>query len=189
MKNKQMRKQILLAVPIIIGILVVIFFSLMRVTNVFEEEEENIITSSTLTDTIDISELSASQFTYNGIAEIKEGKRGKVTCYIRYNAKVKAGIDMKKVKWEIDEERKTVKPILPSITVNTSTIDDKTLSFIPEDTTVELNTILTACEKDSEKEAMESDELLKTAEDNLKSIIEGLLEPVITPQGYKVIWE
>ena len=188
MKRKQMKKQILTSIPIMIGIVLLILFIYIRFSNASEKGKEKILTSSTLTDTIDISELSASQFTYNGIAEVKEGKKGKIKCYVRYNAKVKAGIDMKDVKWEIDNDKKTIKPILPPIEINTSAVDDSEFSFIPEDTSVELNTILTVCEKDSEREAMESKELLKSAEDNLKSIIEGLLKPVITPQGYKVIW-
>ena len=155
--------------------------------NAFDRGDESIIASSTLTDAIDISDLSTAQFTYNGIAEVYEGEA--VKCHIRYNTKVKAGIDMKEVDFEIDEEKMTVKPVLPEIKITVNSVDEKTLSFIPKNTTIEIKEALTVCKNDAAKEAKESSELLESAEDNLKSIIEALLYPVLTPQGYQIVWE
>ena len=45
-------------------------------------------------------------------------KRQEVECYIAYNANVKVGIQMEDVKFDIDEDKKTVTPVLPEITVN-----------------------------------------------------------------------
>lgn len=153
------------------------------------QEEPTIVTSSTLTDAIDISELSTAQFTYNGVAELyRDENKQKVECHIRYNATIKAGIDMDSVKWEIDETNKTVTPILPEIKITANPVDEKTLSFIPSNPKAELSTILRVCKEDAEREAMESSELVETAEENLKSIIEGLLYPILSPQGYSIVW-
>lgn len=183
-------KNLLLNIPLILGIILLLFVGLSRVLGVFDKGEETIITSSTLVDAIDISELSTSQFIYNGIAEMftDEEKKERL-CYVRYNAKVKAGIDMKKVEFDVDEENKTVRPILPEIEIKSNTVDEKALSFLPEKVTVELKDVLVCCEEDVEHEAMESQELLDTAEENLQSIIQALIEPIIVPQGYRIIWD
>ncbi len=180
---------LLIYILVIIDIILIIVFA-RRFLGAFYEEEPQVITSSTLTNAIDISELSTSQFTYNGIAELyKDESHQKIMCYIRYNATIKAGIDMKDVKFDVDEASKTVTVTLPSIKITSSPVDEKTLSFIPSNPKAELSTILTTCKEDAEREASESGELLDAAEENLKSIIEGLLTPILSPQGYKIIWK
>lgn len=185
-----MKKKLLLKAPILLGIVLIVLFGVTRVSGVLDKGTTTTITSSTLTNAIDISELSTAQFTYNGIAEkYKDEKKQNVECHIRYNAKVKAGIDMKDVEFDIDEKNKTVKPILPDIKITSNIADEKTLSFIPEGTSIELKDALLICNDDAKNEALKSQELITSAEENLKSIIEGLLYPIINPQGYKVVWE
>ena len=190
MKKERMTKKLIMVVPILIGIILIILFTSVRVLKPFEKGEEKTITSSTLMETINISYLSTAQFTYNGIAEIyKDEEKKKVKCYIRYNAKVKAGIDMSNVDFKIDYENMTVRPILPEVKITANPVDETTLSFIPADTTIELSEALIACKEDAEREALESSELLESAEENVKSIIEALLYPVLTPQGYTITWK
>mgnify|MGYP001021140490 CR=1 FL=1 len=182
-------KKLLLGLPLIIGG-AALCLAIVYALGGFNSGEGKIITSLTLTEAIDISELSTAQFTYNGIAEIyKDEKQEKVACYILYNAKVKAGIDMSDVRFEIDDEAMTVRPILPEITITSNPVDEKSLSFIPADTTVEISKALIVCKEDSQREAAASPELLETAEKNLKSIIEALLYPILTPQGYSIVWD
>lgn len=65
------------------------------------------ITSAQLEDSIDIGTLSVAEFTYNGIAEKhNEKNHDKTDCYILYNSKVKTGIDVKDIKFDIDEKEK-----------------------------------------------------------------------------------
>lgn len=170
-------------------VIVVIAFAFRFSSDGMAKEEPVIITSSTLTNAIDISELSTAQFTYNGIAELYKGEdKQKVICHVRYNATIKAGIDMGDVKWEINEANKTVTPTLPEIKITANPVDEKALSFIPSNPKAELNEILKACSEDAEREALGSNELVKAAEENLKSIIEGLLYPILSPQGYTIVW-
>ena len=183
-------KRLLIVLPILLGILLFLFLIAARAIGVFHKGETHIITSSTLTDAIDISELSTAQFTYNGIAELyKDEAKQKLKCYIRYSTKVKAGIDMSEVTFAIDDEAMTVRPILPEITITANTVDDSALSFIPENAKVEVSEALIACKEDAETEAMESSELFESAEDNLKSIIEALLYPILAPEGYTIVWD
>ena len=43
--------------------------------------------------------------------------------------------------------------------------------------------------EDAEREAKESGALKETAEENANSIIEGLLDPILESQKYKLVWE
>lgn len=184
-----MKKKLLLYAPIIIGAVLVTIFGFARLSGAINLGEEKILVRSTLIDAIDITELSSSQFTYNGIAEIyKNKKSSKVDCYVSYKAKVKAGIDMNDVDFDIDNEKKTVKPILPDIQITANLVEDESLSFIPDDTKKDLKDILTACKEDASKEASKSKELIESAEENIKSIIEALLYPVLDANGYTIIW-
>ena len=172
---------------IIVIISIVVFIA--KGIGVFDKKEKKIITSSTLTKTIDIAELSSAQFVYNGIAEIYEDEeKSDIKCHVRYNATVKAGIDMESVDWEINNDAKTIKPILPEIHITSNTVDEKTLSFIPENSDIELQEALIACQEDALTESKQSPELLNLAEENLKSVIEALLLPIASPD-YKIIWD
>lgn len=183
-------KKILLKIPIFVGIVLILFMGASRAFKIFDKSEEKIMTSSTLMKAIDISELSTAEFTYNGIAEMFEDEEKEDhLCYIRYSAKIKAGIDMKKVKFEIDEKNKTVRPILPKIEINSNPIDENSLSFLPADVTIELKDALVCCKEDAKQKAMGSQELLDSAEDNLQSIIQALLYPILDSQGYRIIWD
>ncbi|MGB4661749.1 MAG: DUF4230 domain-containing protein [Mobilitalea sp.] len=183
-------KKIITYIPFLIGLIAMVSIIGAKQISLFDKGEVMIITSSTLTDAIDISNLSTAQFTYNGIAEVyKDDKKSKIKCYIRYNATVKAGIDMNSVIFDIDDNNKTVKPILPEINITSNTVDEKSLSFIPNDADMNLKDALIACQNDALSESKESSELLVSAEDNLKSIIEALLLPIVTPQEYTIIWD
>lgn len=143
----------------------------------------NIITSSELTDIIDISELSTAEFKYNGIAE-KKNKKGKIWCRICYSAIVKAGIDLKKVKIDVDNEKKIIIISLPKIGINVSMVDDQSMTVLPSDANIEIDEMLKCCMNDAEKEASSSKTLKDTAYDNLISSIKGLLFPIIKGKNY-----
>lgn len=152
--------------------------------------KEHVITSSQLEKAIDISDLSTAEFVYNGIADkYSEQNPEEIACHIAYASTVKVGIALDQVTFTIDEEKKTVTPVLPEITVNTVTVDPDSLSFIPQNPDVELKDIMTVCKEDALKEASESKELYQTAEENLQSAIEALLSPILKNAGYTMQWE
>lgn len=147
-------------------------------------EKEDVITSAQLEKAIDISQLSTAEFVYNGIAEkYNEEHPERVDCYIAYNASVKVGIQMEDVTFEIQEEEKTVTPVLPDITVQIATLDENSLSYIPKNPDVPLKDMLILCKEDAIREAGESEKLYETAEENLKMVMEALLSPVLENAG------
>ena len=153
-------------------------------------EKEDVITSAQLEKAIDISQLSTAEFVYNGIAEkYNEKHPERVDCYIAYNASVKVGIQMEDVTFEIQEEEKTVTPVLPEITVQIATLDEDSLSYIPKNPDVPLKDMLILCKEDAVREAGESEKLYETAEENLKMVMEALLSPVLENAGYTLVWQ
>ena len=186
MEKIKIAKSIAKVVLIIILIILVVIVLPTKIN----KKKQTLITSSTLTKMVDISELSSAKFTYNGIAEAYTNEnKDKIKCRIRYNAVVEASIDMKEIQFEIDKKNKTVLPILPEIklTPNLITSADSP-SFIPEDTKIELKEVLLVCEKDAQEEAEKSTDLMNVAKDNLKNTIEALLFPIVEANGYKIIW-
>ena len=162
----------------------------MKSGGYFKEGETKTITKTTLMDTVDIAELSTAEFTYNGIAEIPKNKKSKkIKCRVQYEAKVKASVNMEDIDFEIDNEAKTVKPVLPKIKLTATLDDQKGFSFLPEDTKVDMQEVLKACKKDVMGEAKQASELYNSAEENLKDIIQALTYPIITSKGYTLIWE
>lgn len=157
------------------------------------DEEDTILVESTLVKAVDISELSTANFTYDGIAEYykneKDEKKGKVKCYIHYRAVVKASADMSEIEFEIDQEKKTVKAKFPEIEVNSNSIDleESTLSFIPDNTTIELKDAIKTCQEDISREAKSSEELFEVARNNLENTVEALLLPIVEGAGYTFV--
>ena len=191
-KRKKIRGKLILLLPIIIAIILSVFYGIVRYSAATQKGEKKIFTSSSLIEAIDIGEISTAQFTYNGIAEIHKDndQNKKVESYVKYDATVKVGIDGDKLDFEIDEENKTIKPILPELRITVVDLDDeKGFSYIPDKSHVGLKRAIEACEQDVTKEAQKSKKLFEVAEDNLKSHMEGLLQPLVETYNYKIIWD
>ena len=84
---------------------------------------ETIVTESTLEKAVEVSDLSVAEYNYNGVYEHHEEDSDKVDYRIKYNAVVKVGINMGDIKFTIDEENKTVTPVLPELTINDVIVD------------------------------------------------------------------
>ena len=187
--NVTIKRKIVLGSPLIILILLIVLIISIKGASIFQKGEESTVSSAMLTQVIDVSELSSAQFTYNGIAQVYETDGSTVKCNVKYNAKVNAGIDMNDISFDIDNEKKTVTPILPEIKISSCTVDEEQLSFIPENTTADLKDVLKACEEDAETEASKSPQLMESAHENLKDIVEALIYPVLSANGYTVVWK
>lgn len=170
--------------------LIVIAMNMVDKSEIIEEGEVKIVTKANLMDAIDVSELATSEFIYNGIAEVyKDEKKEDVKYHIRYDAKVKAGIDIKDVSFDIDDEEMIIYVTLPEVTIfEDPSIDPHSLSYIPSEKDYDLSEVLKTCEADVLTEAEAATELKTSAEDNLKSIIEALLKPLAEAEGYQIMW-
>ncbi|WP_031553608.1 DUF4230 domain-containing protein [Oribacterium sp. FC2011] len=177
-------------------ILIMLFIVLITLINfwgpdiynnfIMPKNEPVIITSSMLEDAVNISKLSTAKYKYNGIAQLYENE--KVKCNVKYNAEVKAGIDMKDIAFNINDADKIITVTLPEIQFSSYIIDQNSLSFIPSDSKVDLKAAIAACEKDSLDEANKSKDLKNAAEENLKQTIRALLYPLLETTGYTIQW-
>lgn len=173
---------------LIVGIIVILLAGSYRFI-LRRRTPASIITSSTLIDAIDIAELSTAEFKYKGIAEVySDEERTKVKCRLCYNAVVKAGINMDEVGFDIDESDKTIIITLPDIDITVTIVDEQSMAILPSDADVGIPSMLKYSKEDAENEANKSEELIDAARDNLKATIEGLLYPVLKPQGYSIKW-
>ena len=188
MGNIHKNRKLILAAALVLAVLVV--GSLFGPNVMNKIGKENVITSSQLEKAIDISQLSTAEFVYNGIAEkYDDDKPEKVECYIAYHADVKVGIQMEDVEFEIDEENKTVTPILPEISVNIAALDENEISYIPKNPDIPLKEIIVLCKEDAVREDNDSKKLYQTAEENLKAVIEALVSPILEHAGYTIKWQ
>lgn len=174
----------------VVAMLMVIGINMVDKSEVFKEGEVKIVTKANLMDAIDVSELATSEFIYNGIAVVyKDEKKEDIKYHIRYDAIVKAGIDIKDVEFNISEDEKIIYVTLPDVTIfSDPSIDANSLSYIPSEKEYDLGEVLKTCEADVLKEAGEATELKTSAEDNLKEIIEALLTPLADAEGYQIEW-
>lgn len=189
-KKGKILTKFLIQLPLVFGIIILVGVIVLEAIGAFKEGDTTIITKSTLIDMVDIAELSTAEFTYNGIAEIPKSENfDKIKCRVRYNAKVKASVNMKDIDFVIDDDNKTIKPILPKIKLE-AILDDKVgFSFIPEDSSVDLQEVIDACKRDVTNEAEQTSAIYDSAEENLRDVIQALTYPIISSKGYKLDWE
>lgn len=187
MVEDNMKKKIISAVVAIVLVVAVAGILVPTIKN--KIGKGNVITSSQLEKAIDISELSTAEFVYNGVAEKRDDEKPEeVACYISYDSNVKVGIKLEDVRFKIDDEKKTIQPILPEITVNVAVLNEESISYIPKNPDLSLKEVISLCKEDAMKEANSSDGLHKTAEENLRAVIEALLTPILDSSGYSIVW-
>ena len=145
------------------------------------------ISTSELEKVVCISKVSTARFVHNGIADIKD-EDGEIIYHIYYKSTVTASADMSKIKFSVNNEKKTITPEMPEIEIERPVIDESSFEFMPENVDYNFKEVLTACKNDAQKEIKKSDTIYDIAEANLKQTIEGLLFPVVNSEGYEIVW-
>lgn len=143
-----------------------------------------VITVSTLSKIINISELSTYRTVYNGVAKSMDEKSpDKVDYYVSYQATVEAGIDFSQTQITVDDEAKTVVITLPTVTVTDTAVDPTTLDYIFVDKKAETATVseqaLKLCEADVAQETVEQTAILTLAQQNARNVVEALTRPLV----------
>lgn len=178
----------LIKLPLLLGIIFLIGIILLKTGCIFKEGKTKIVSEATLMKTVDESDLSTAEYIFNGIAEIpEEDDSENIECRVFYKAKVRASFDMEKIRFTVDDEKKTVKAVLPDIKL-TPVLEDE-YSYIPENYGGNIKDVREICEKDVIAKAEKAPEFYQSAEDNLKNIVEALTNPLLKAEGYTLIWE
>lgn len=145
------------------------------------------LSTSELEKVVSISKLSTAEYVYNGIAEIKDDN-GNVTQRIYYASTVRAGIDLTDVTFSIDNDKKTVTPIIPEITIYDPSVDESSFDYIPRNPHLELKDIISICKEDARAEIESQGDIYRTARINLESAIQALTLPLLENKGYVLVW-
>ena len=189
-KRKRRRNIVIVLVIVIIIIIAAIYFCVAREKNVITKED--VVTTSELEEVLEVGDFSVTKFVYKGIADYYRTKAaeklGVATCNISYEATVKVGIDIEDIGLEVDKENKVVTVALPELTINGITIDEDSIDYMPQDPNIKISKVIALCKEDVETEAEGNEDLYVTAEDNLKSAIEGLLSPILENADYTLEW-
>ena len=144
-------------------------------------------TSSDLAGIVNVSKLSTAEYRYNGIAD-KYNDKGDAEYHVYYESTVSATYDMSAIDFDIDNEAKTITPILPEPIIGDPSIDTTSLDYLPKNPDANLRDVVSICKEDALAEIEEAGGILYTAQQNMKRTVEALLTPLLDASGYTIIW-
>lgn len=144
--------------------------------------------ASSLIEALSLDELSTSELVYNGIATVNHQDSDKPHYFILYNSVLKVGIQMDDINFEVNPAEKSVNILLPEVKILEVVIDPNSIDFIPDSFSADLKTAIVDSKNDAIAKSSDTPELMRTAKENLRSIIEALTLPLIQSEGYKITW-
>jgi len=170
-----------LTAVVILAIIVAVGVLLSRPS----EEEPDFVNVATLEKIVNISNISSFSSVYKGVVQVNnEKKTENVDYYVCYTARIKAGIDLSQVRFDIDEEEKTVTVIMPEVTIQEAAVDMTSLDFMFYNKKANQSSVTAQaqelCQKDLDNEINNKPAILELAEENAKNILEALLKPILT---------
>ena len=177
--NKMFMVTIVVVAMIVIGIVAMVIGGSKD-----KEDKTKIITTTTLEEIIEVSELSTYQSIHNGVVTVmNEKKPEKVDYHVSYKATVKAGIDFEKVSISIDEDNKKVLICIPEVEIQKIDVDAGTMDFLFVNKKAETSSVSSVayelCKKDVENENDKGAAIYQLAEENAKNAIRALIEPFL----------
>lgn len=165
---------------LVIVILIIVLALFLIITN--KKGETTITTKSELIKILDISELSSVEYVYNGIAT-KTKKDNKVAYYVSYNGKVRAGVNIKDIKYDEDPINKKIIVTLPEIQIFDAIVEAGQLDFIFIDTNYDTETVhqeaFNLSKTALENTIKDDKEFYDKARENIESIVRATIEPII----------
>lgn len=190
-ERNMLMKKIMDFSPLIIAITIIAILISLFAIGFFDAPDEMLITSSTLTEAIEIAKLTTAKYIQHGIA--KAHIEGKEDGYILYYAIVKLNVDFTEITHKIDHEKKTVTVKIPErFTFDVELLEDAEHKFYyyPENkddwTGKDVRYI---CEVDAKQKAETNMDLLEKARESLMDTIESLLNPILASSGYELFIE
>lgn len=146
-----------------------------------------ILTETQLQEVVAINKLSTARSVYKGVA-VKYNDDGQVAYHVYYKSDVTAGINMKDITYKIDDEKKTVTPVLPEPTINSPEVDASSIEFFEQNPSVDMKEALSLCKQDALDKVSQSSEIKSYATANLQKTVEALMEPLLSNKGYSLKW-
>lgn len=176
----------LIAAAVVAAIVAVVIFVGIPIIQA-KENKTTYFTSSELAGIVNVSKLSTAEYRYNGIAA-KYNDNGDIEYHVYYESTVSATYDMGDIDFTIDNEKRTITPILPDPIIGDPSIDSTSLDYLPKAPNANLRDVITICKEDALAEVEQAGGILYTARQNMKRTIEALLTPLMESSGYTIIW-
>ena len=180
---RKVKLGLLAAVAAVVVIAVVVGVSTAKKSNKTEY-----LTSSDLMGIVNVSKLETATYRYTGIAE-KHNDKGDVDYRVYYESTVDAGYDLSKVTFNVDDDARTVTPVLPELQLDEPTIDTASFDYMPKQPDANPKDVMAICEADVLAEIDQAQGIRYTAEQNMKRMMEVLLMPILDARGYAIDWE
>lgn len=180
--DKKLRKWMMILIVVLAAAVAVLVAQ--RVNEYRKKPEPQVLTVSTLTDMIPVSDLSTVTSTYNGVAEVMNEKNpDKLDYYVAYEAKVQAWVNFDELQPEIDEASKTVTIRVPDAYFKKANVDMASLDFMfnnkKADTSGVTERAYKACQEDADRECSCSEAILELARENAVNAVEALTRPLV----------
>lgn len=180
--DKRLRKWMMILI-VVLAVAVAVLVA-QRVNEHRNKPEPQVLTVSTLTDMIPVSDLSTVTSTYNGVAQVMNEKNpDKLDYYVAYKAKVQAGVDFADLQPEVDEASKTVTIRVPAAHFMDANVDVSSLDFMfnnkKADTSGVTERAYKACQEDANRECSCSEAILELARENAVNTVEALTRPLV----------
>lgn len=160
------------AAAIVVAILLVIIFAPVGRTS-FDAK-------TSLKEILEISNLSTVQYTYNGVAEVKNEEETEY--YVYYEGKVRAGFDIAQV--EVIQNADNIVVTIPALTIQTVEVNEGSMDYIflksKYDTETTFAEALNACKKDLLEELKENSTFIETGKESARDTILALMEPFLS---------
>lgn len=147
-----------------------------------------VLTETELEKTVSVSKLATARCVYKGIAA-KTDESGSTLYHVYYESSVTAGIDMGDITFKVDEEAKTVTPILPEPTINTPEIDTSSLDFFEANASADMKDAIALCRQDALEKVSADAAIKESATENLRSTVEALTKSLLESKGYTLSWD
>lgn len=180
--DKKLRKWMMILIVVLAAAVAVLVAQ--RVNEHRKKPEPQVLTVSTLTDMIPVSNLSTVTSTYNGVAQVMNEKNpDKLDYYVAYEAQAQAGVNFNELQPEIDEASKTVTIRVPAAHFMDANVDVSSLDFMfnnkKADTSGVTERAYKACQEDADRECSCSEAILELARENAVNTVEALTRPLI----------
>ncbi len=169
----------------------------------YKPEEEESLTVVRLEESIkDAQELVTLKYCYKDVAIYEQSKKIKGTTIplttdrflYTYTGEIKAGIDLEKIKIELDEQNKKIMVLLPSPEILSHTINPTGEEYdVKNSIFTEINLQKYEKEKDELKKEQETSlklnsEFMNQVTDNAKLILQNLMTVADTEHKYTVVF-
>ena len=159
------------------------------------QEKEESVSAELLVSTLEKSgELTTIKLNYSGVTEYKDSGIDWINSKdftMVYRATLRAGVDLKEVEIEVDEEKKIVWLTIPDAEIFDVNVDESSVEFYSKkfalfnfDSKEDTARALSMAETEAAKEAA-SIGVLETADEQAGTLIKGILADVL-PKEYQI---